>query len=322
MTGTPVANCTTMKKTTTMPTNAFENLHISMVTRAAPSANYRGENDGSKSQLQKLRLHGSERIVVSADAIRNRVREKLAEHGLPVNRSRVHDATQLTVQFGEVPNADRFADDFVMGYLITDHATAVKAGVPPRRPSPLHMNYAVACSPYCDTTTMHQSPANSEDSAWRNAATSAVLTREVDFVRFALPMTLVGREFKSSDMGRSSARTLLTILGDLDGVAGGHARTRFDFSAASFIARVTRRSTPGFDSYPFDAQGECEGLIRDLLNAADSGLRPAEFILSGEIVRNMDPATKEALQRLFVALEPSVDNGLLHAADAFVGPVE
>jgi CRISPR-associated protein Cst2 len=56
--------------------------------------------------------------VISPEAMRNAIREGMRATGLPCNRSRLHDEEQLAVKFDDYPDADAYADDFFMGWLI------------------------------------------------------------------------------------------------------------------------------------------------------------------------------------------------------------
>ena len=99
--------------TTKTPGPATINLHLSMVTQKAPSANYRGENDGSASRLQKLKLNGRDHVVVSADAIRNRLREKLGEADSVVGGNRTAEIDRHATGISLCANLARLAAVFV-----------------------------------------------------------------------------------------------------------------------------------------------------------------------------------------------------------------
>ena len=94
------------------------NLFSTVLTHAAPSANYRGESAENRAVLQKITKGRMQYAVVSPEAMRNAIREGLRAVGLPCNRSRLHDEEQLAVKYEDYPDIDAYADDFFMGWLI------------------------------------------------------------------------------------------------------------------------------------------------------------------------------------------------------------
>ena len=95
------------------------NLFSTILTYKAPSGNYRGEGTKSRSVIQKITKGRFEYAIISSEALRNAIRETIGELGLPCNRKRLPDEEQLTVEFKDYPDADKYADDFFMGWLIT-----------------------------------------------------------------------------------------------------------------------------------------------------------------------------------------------------------
>lgn len=57
---------------------------------------------------------------MSPEAIRNALREMLIKAELPSNRTRLHNEDQLAVEFKEFPDADKYADDFLFGFMVAD----------------------------------------------------------------------------------------------------------------------------------------------------------------------------------------------------------
>src|SRR5215210_1170477 len=96
------------------------NLFATVLTYPAPSANYRGESELNRAIVQKVTDGRFEYPIISPEAMRNALREILAGYGLPTNRTRLHDEDQLAVKFADYPWPDRYADDFVFGYLVAD----------------------------------------------------------------------------------------------------------------------------------------------------------------------------------------------------------
>ena len=94
------------------------NLFATVLTNTAPSANYRGESAENRAVIQKITRGRFEYAIISPEAMRNAIRETLCALKLPCNRKRLHDEEQLAVKFLDYPDADRFADDFFMGWLV------------------------------------------------------------------------------------------------------------------------------------------------------------------------------------------------------------
>ena len=94
------------------------NLFATVLTYPAPSANYRGESELNRTVIQKMTDGRFDYPIISPEAMRNALREILAKYGLPCNRERLHDEEQLAVRFADYPNPDKYADDFLFGYLV------------------------------------------------------------------------------------------------------------------------------------------------------------------------------------------------------------
>ena len=94
------------------------NLFATVLTYPAPSANYRGESELNRSVIQKITDGKFDYPIISPEAIRNALREILRGYGLPSNRTRLNDEDQLAVKFEDYPNPDKYADDFLFGYLV------------------------------------------------------------------------------------------------------------------------------------------------------------------------------------------------------------
>lgn len=268
------------------------NLFATVLTYAAPSANYRGESEENRTVLQKISRGGHDYTVISPEAMRNALREILAGYGLPMNRSRLHDEDQLAVEFKAFPDAGIYADDFLFGFLVADQK-AVKAnkGKPAKRDSVLRMNLAVALTPYRYNATFHQSPINAGQSPWKNASTSALLHREVSYTAYQYPFALAGRDC-SLGGGPEWTKALLKAIGELSDVAGGHARAFYEMAPASLVARLTPCLAAGFSTYGFNADRAFPELAR--IKAGD--LPGGEFYIAGELARNMAESERARLE--------------------------
>ena len=147
------------------------NLFASVLTYPAPSSNYRGESEENRTVIQRIHKNDAEYAVISPESMRNALREILAKKGFPCNRSRLHSEDQLAVEFKDFPDASKYADDFLFGYMVADPKVAKQMkGRPAKRDSVLRMNMAVALTSYQHDATFHQSPQNAGASPWKNSA--------------------------------------------------------------------------------------------------------------------------------------------------------
>lgn len=272
---------------------APRNLFATVLTYAAPSSNYRGESEENRTILQKITRGNGEYTVISPESMRNALREILSAWGLPSNRRRLQDEGQLAVEFKDFPDATKYADDFLFGYMVADEkAMKEKAkGRPSKRDSVLRMNLAVALTPYRFDATFHQSPMNAGASEWKNATSSALIHREIAHTAYQYPFALAGRDVLAHKEGPTWARTLLKAIGQLANVAGGHARSYYEMAPRSVVARLTPSLVAGFDTYGFDEHGRFPELAR-----VKSGDLPGnELWLGGEVVRKLDDVERARL---------------------------
>ena len=271
------------------PLNLFATAH----THAAPSANYRGEREENRAVLQKLRKGGEAYTVISPEALRSALRETLRVYGLPMNRRRIREQEQLTVEFQAYPDATRFADDFLFGFMVADRdAMAAHPALPSKRDSVLRMNFALACTPCPFDATLHQAPHQAGPAPWGGAARAGLICREVVATAYQFPFALAGVDCLGVPEGPAWTRALLRAIGELSRVAGGHARSYFEMAPRSLVARLSPGLTAGFDTYGFQEDGGFPDLAR--LNARD--LPGREFWLGGALVRTLPPRERERLQ--------------------------
>ncbi len=109
------------------------------------------------------------------------------------------------------------------------------------------MNMAVALEPYRHDAVFTQSPLT-VGSPWKNSDSSALLHRETAYTAFQYPFALNLEDCKEK---RSWTRTLLRAIGELNNVAGNHARSYFEMAPASLVVRLTRQLVAGYDAYGF-----------------------------------------------------------------------
>lgn len=268
------------------------NLFATVLTYPAPSSNYRGESEENRTVLQKITKDGKDYTVISPESMRNALREMLAQElpGEVINRKRRHDLDQLAVEFKAFPNAEEFADDFLFGFMVADNDAVKKnKGRPSKRDSVLRMNMAVSLTPYRFNAVLHQSPLNAEPSPWKNSSTSALIHREVNHAAYQYPFALSAEDCRKGNP--EWAASLLRAIGQLNNVAGGHARSYFEMSPRSIVVRLTPNLVAGYNTYGFDEKGGFPELQR--INASD--LPGGEFWVGGEITRRMPPDEKARL---------------------------
>lgn len=301
------------------------NLFATVLTYPAPAGNYRGESEENRTVLQKISKDGSKYIVISPESMRNAMRETLILMDQPNNRTRIHDADQLAVEFKEYPNPNKYADDFLFGYMVakTDDAKKMKKeNLLPKRDSVLRCNMAVALSPYKYDAVFHQSPLNvktknNDKTFWNNSSTSALLHREVSHTAFQYPFALAQRDCKTQPKW---TKALLKAIAQLNNVAGGHARAYYEFAPRSVFARLTPKLIAGYKTYGFDEAGNFEELDRiSNRDAKNCDLPGDEFWLGGELVRNLDNESRQDLIAKGVHLYKNPEQLFDELADAFLG---
>jgi CRISPR-associated protein Cst2 len=294
--------------------NKHQNLFATVLTYPAPSSNYRGESEENRTMLQKITKGGKEYTLVSPEAIRNALREMLIQAELAHNRSRLHNEDQLAVEYKEFPDAAKYADDFLFGFMVADqNAVRNNRAKPAKRDSVLRLNMAVALTPYRFNAVFNQSPLNAGNSPWRNAATSALIHREVSYTAYQYPFALAQDDCLQGN-GAEWTKELLTAIGQLTDVAGGHARSYFEMSPASLVARLTTNLVTGYNTYGFDEKGHFPELSR--LNQND--LPGNEFWLGGEIARNMPADERKRLAEEGVKFYDNPQKLLADIADEFL----
>ncbi|MBI3776960.1 MAG: type I-B CRISPR-associated protein Cas7/Cst2/DevR [Gammaproteobacteria bacterium] len=295
------------------------NLFGIVLTYTAPSANYRGESAENRSVIQKITKGRHEYPIISPETMRNALRENLALilGKDKCNRERLHDEEQLAVKFKEYPNADKYADDFFMGWLVAagkaDREKIRKElkekGRNPndftfKRDSILRMNMAVALEPYRYNTVFTQSPQDAtpkEVKGHRNVDNSQLLHRETAMTAFQYPFALNLEECK---VKKDWTKALLKAIGELNGVAGNHARSYYEMAPASIVVRLTKQLVAGYDTYGFRIK---EGDVHALPEIVDDILRgdyPGdEFYLGGKIVKDMTEKTQQELKEKGVTID-------------------
>jgi len=289
------------------------NLFGTILTYSAPSANYRGEGAENRAVIQKITKGRFEYAIISPEAVRNALRETLRAMGLPCNRQRLHDEEQLAVKFEDYPDADRYADDFFMGWLLAktgnDRKKILKEieekGRDPekftfKRDSILRMNMAVALTPYRHDSVFTQSPYVINE--WRSAPSSMLLHRDTTFTEFQYPFALNLNDCKAKP---EWTKILLKAIGQLNNVSGNHARSYFEFTPASILLRLTDHLVAGYNSYGFsvDEKGKHYHEIIDTIR--NDEFPGNEFYLGGKILKDLEKEIFDELKIKGVTLEPN-----------------
>jgi CRISPR-associated protein Cst2 len=312
------------------------NLFATVLTYPAPSANYRGESELNRTVIQKVTDGRFDYPIISPEAMRNALREILARYGLPMNRTRLHDEEQLAVSFKDYPDPERYADDFLFGYLVAasgkDRARILGelkkagrgSGFTFKRDSILRMNLAKGLEPYRHNAVFTQSPLSAEGSAYQNAKTSALLHRETAVTAFQYPFALNLNDCKNHP---DWAKALLKAVGELSDVAGNHARSYFEMAPASIVVRLSEQLVAGYDTYGFrterkaGVQEDAHLLpeVVDELLREDSVLPGKEIYLGGKIVRQMSDEVRAKLEGAKVTLDRDPRRLLQKLADKSLG---
>ena len=292
------------------------NLFATVLTYPAPSANYRGESEENRAVIQKITYGRFEFPIISPEAMRNALRETLARYGLPRNRTRLDDEDQLAVKFDDYPDPDKYADDFFFGYLVAagkDDRKKILAAVKAKgrdetkfrfkRDSVLRMNLARGVEPYRNNAIFTQSPLTVKSEGaplYQNSTSSALLHRETALTAFQYPFALNLNDCRDKP---EWTKGLLKAIGELNDVAGNHARSYFEMAPASIVVRLTGQLVAGYDTYGFDSSGTFPEVVDGILGDIYPG---EEFSIGGKIVKDLDledKAIKEERQRLRHRLE-------------------
>lgn len=307
------------------------NLFGTVLTYTAPSANYRGESAENRAVIQKITKGRFEYPIISPESMRNALRENLALilGKDKCNRKRLHDEEQLAVEFKEYPNADKYADDFFMGWLVAaskaDREKIQKElkekGRNPndftfKRDSILRMNMAVALEPYRYNTVFTQSPQDAtpkEVKGHRNVDNSQLLHRETAVTAFQYPFALNMEECRAK---KEWTNALLKAIGELNNVAGNHARSYYEMAPASILVRLTSQLVAGYDTYGFRIKEGDAHTLPEIVDGILKGDYPGnEFYLGGRIVKDMGDSGEKALKDKGVTLDRNPQRLLATVAD-------
>jgi CRISPR-associated protein Cst2 len=162
------------------------------------------------------------------------------------------------------------------------------------------MNLARGLEPFRNNAVFTQSPLTSEDSPWRNAKTSALLHRETTLTAYQYPFALNLDDCKPQP---DWTKALLKAIGELNDVAGNHARSYFEMAPASIVVRLTNQLVAGYDTYGFNASGDFPEVINGIIRDDQPDYPGAEFHIGGKLVKDMSTDRAEKLKERGVTLD-------------------
>ncbi len=309
------------------------NLFATVLTYPAPSANYRGKSELNRSVIQKVTDGRFDFPIFSPESMRNALREILGKYNLPCNRTRLHDEEQLAVTFKDYPDSGEYVDDFFFGYLVAAGKAERKEikdtiaktrdkkraeGFQFKRDSVLRMNLAKALEPYRHNALFTQSPQDltpKEIKKFSNDTKSNLLHRETVVSAFQYPFALNLADCRPKP---DWTRKLLQAIGELNDVAGNHARSYFEMAPASIVVRLTNQLVAGYQTYGFTSQGTFPEVIDGILH--DPPDYPGdEFYIGGKIVKDMKPEQAEKLTARSVTLDRDPRRLLATVTARFLG---
>ncbi len=98
-------------------------------------------------------------------------------------------------------------------------------------------------------------------------------------------------------------KTLLKAIGQLNGVAGNHARSYFEMAPASIVIRLTKLLVAGYSTYGFKIKDD-KHLFPEVIDGILHDDYPgSEFYIGGKIVKDMDETQVNQLKEKGATLE-------------------
>jgi CRISPR-associated protein Cst2 len=190
------------------------------------------------------------------------------------------------------------------------------------------MNLAKSLEPYRHNAVFTQSP-EFKHSPWKpgggdSRAASALLHRETVVSGFQYPFALALSDCKPK---ADWTRKLLQAIGELNDVAGNHARSYFEMAPASIVVRLTKQLVAGYQTYGFRTVRKPDGdefhLFPEVVDGLQHEPKPdypgGEFYVGGKIVKDMTDEQVKKLTKLGVTLDRDPRALLATVADKFLG---
>jgi len=164
---------------------------------------------------------------------------------------------------------------------------------------------AVALEPYRHDAVFTQSPLDATDKsikAKKNDTSSNLLHRETAFTAFQYPFALNLEDCRAKP---DWTKTLLRAIGQLNEVAGNHARSYFELAPASIVLRLTPQLVAGYDTYGFKPDDDAYRLPEITAGIREGDYPGDEFYLGGKLVKDMDEDLRKALEDKGATLDRS-----------------
>jgi CRISPR-associated protein Cst2 len=130
------------------------------------------------------------------------------------------------------------------------------------------------------------------------------LHRETAVTAFQYPFALNLNDCREK---KDWTKKLLQAIGELNGVAGNHARSYYEMAPASIVVRLTNLLVAGYKTYGFESNGKpgeyifsevVDGILHDPPDYPGD-----EFYIGGKIVKEMAEDRRQALRERQVTLD-------------------
>jgi CRISPR-associated protein Cst2 len=149
-----------------------------------------------------------------------------------------------------------------------------------------------------------------------------LLHRETVVSAFQYPFALNLSDCKAKP---DWTRKLLKAIGELNDVAGNHARSYFEMAPASIVVRLTPSLVAGYNTYGFQTTGKAPDEKHHFREVVEGiAHEPAdypgnEFYLGGKIVKDMADELQQKLRAKKVTLDRDPRKLLQTIADKALG---
>ncbi len=220
----------------------------------------------------------------------------------------------MAVRFRDLPDPNEYADDFFFGYLVA--ATVRPQEVPEanrgkaqqessdsftfKRDSVLRMNLAKALEPYRHNAIFTSIPLGGGGKCLPERHNLRAAPPRDVVSAFQYPFALSLEDCRSQP---DWTRKLLKGIGELNDVAGNHARSYFEMAPASIVVRLSKQLVAGYETYGFKTDGTFPEVVEGILHEPTADYPGNEFYLGGKIVKEMKDDVAERLVNRGVTLD-------------------
>ena len=108
-------------------------------------------------------------------------------------------------------------------------------------------------------------------------------------------------------------------IGELNDVAGNHARSYFEMAPASIVVRLSEQLVAGYGTYGFRTDGTFPEVVDGIFHEPTADYPGNEFYLGGKIVKEMKDDLAERLVNRGVTLDRDPRRLLNTVAEKFLG---